>query len=279
MLWRSSGGIMDWFRCYSEFATDPKVQIMPEHMQRRLIMLFCLRSGNVLATLHETEIAFSLRITEQELAETKMLFLQKGFVNDNWEIQNWDKRQYVSDSSTARSKKHREKKKESMQRQCNVAATPPDTDTDTEQKEEKENIKEKNAETEIIKVFKKEFEGGFWPVFPQNGRTRGSMKKALAKYVVARAKSGFNEIMQGLQSYAKYIRDNGQKNCDAFRWLEDERWRDDYAVAQQSAGAGARGQPMSKSERAAAAAEKGLAEYQGQHGSSETIDITPVGLF
>ena len=123
---------MDWFRCYSEFATDSKVQIMPEHMQRRLIMLFCLCSSNALATLHETEIAFSLRITEQELLETKALFIRKGFINDKWEIHNWNKRQYVSDSSTGRSRKCREKKRQVVQQQCNVAATPPDTDTDTD---------------------------------------------------------------------------------------------------------------------------------------------------
>lgn len=117
---------MEWFRCYSEFATDSKVQIMPEHMQRRLIMLFCLRSCNALATLHAAEIAFALRITEQELIETKTLFIQKEFIDDEWNIQNWDKRQYISDTSTERSRKYRNKKKKSMQQGCNVAATPPD---------------------------------------------------------------------------------------------------------------------------------------------------------
>lgn len=128
---------MNWFRCYSEFATDSKVQILPENMQRRLIMLFCLRCSNVLATLHATEIAFSLRITEQELEETKALFISKGFIDDTWNILNWDKRQYTSDTSTERSRKHRENKKKSMQQPCNVAATPPDqnqnrTDTESE---------------------------------------------------------------------------------------------------------------------------------------------------
>ena len=37
---------MDWFRMYAEFATDPKVQMMPEAMQRRLVMLLCLQCGN-----------------------------------------------------------------------------------------------------------------------------------------------------------------------------------------------------------------------------------------
>lgn len=107
---------MEWFRLYSEFATDPKVQMMPEAMQRRLIMLFCLQCSNGIETFHETEretaIAFAMRISETELAETKELFLRRGFINDDWTLANWDKRQYVSDSSTARVRKHRAAKKQ-----------------------------------------------------------------------------------------------------------------------------------------------------------------------
>lgn len=121
-----------WFRAYSEFATDAKVQSMPEAMQRRLMMLFCLRCSDVLATLHDDEIAFALRITEDDLAETKALFMRKGFINDDWQLTNWEKRQYSSDSSTERSRKHRANKKSDVQQACNVAATPPEADTDTD---------------------------------------------------------------------------------------------------------------------------------------------------
>lgn len=106
---------MDWFRMYAEFATDPKVQMMPEAMQRRLVMLLCLQCGNGIETFHETEressIAFALRISEAELAATKELFMRKEFINSDWTLRNWDKRQYASDSSTARVRKHREKSK------------------------------------------------------------------------------------------------------------------------------------------------------------------------
>lgn len=96
---------------YHEFATDPKVQMMPENMQRRLVMLCCLHSNETIETLHETELAFALRISEEELAETKKLFLSKNFIDDNWILLSWEERQKPSDSSTPRVKKHREKKK------------------------------------------------------------------------------------------------------------------------------------------------------------------------
>lgn len=108
---------MDWFRFYNEFADDPKVQMMSEAMQRRLAMLFCIQSKSGIETFPETDreqlIAFTLRITIAELAETRALFLQKGFINPDFTLCNWKKRQYLSDSSTERVRKCREKKKQS----------------------------------------------------------------------------------------------------------------------------------------------------------------------
>ena len=124
-----------WFRMYAEFATDAKVQSMPEAMQRRLMMLLCLRCSDVLATLQEDEIQFAMHISADELTETKALFVRKGFTDSEWNLLNWDKRQFNSDSSTERSRKSREAKKVSAELVAtlrNVAATPPDTDTDTD---------------------------------------------------------------------------------------------------------------------------------------------------
>jgi hypothetical protein len=102
---------MEWFRAYAEFAHDPKVQMMSEVMQRRLHMLMCLRCSNTLETLRETELAFFLRISEKDLAETKDLFIAKGFIDSDWVLLNWDKRQFSSDSSTERVRAYRERKK------------------------------------------------------------------------------------------------------------------------------------------------------------------------
>jgi len=125
-----------WFRLYSEFAHDPKIQMLSEAMQRRYVMLMCLRCSEVLETLHETEIAFQLRLSTGELDETKDLFISKNFIDKHWNLLNWDKRQFVSDSSTMRVAKHRNKKKqvsnadETLQKRPSNAI---DTDTDTEQ--------------------------------------------------------------------------------------------------------------------------------------------------
>jgi len=137
-----------WFRFYSEFSHDPKVQMMSESMQRRYIMIMCLRCSNELVTLHETEIAFHLRITDDELAETKALFISKGFIDDQWNLLNWDKRQFKSDSSAERVTRHRENKKRNCNDDVTLQKRPSnalDTDTDTDTDTDKNKIKSKSA--------------------------------------------------------------------------------------------------------------------------------------
>ena len=132
-----------WFRMYAEFAHDPKVQMLPEVMQRRYVMLMCMRCSNALVTLQADEIAFHLRIDAAQLEETKALFLAKGFINEAWELLNWEKRQFSSDTSAQRVAKHRAAKKAAEEAARNGHVTLPqqksnaldtDTDTDTEEK-------------------------------------------------------------------------------------------------------------------------------------------------
>ena len=76
----------------------------------------------------------------------------------------------------------------------------------------------------------------FWQNYPTMDRSKGSKKDAEAKFKLALKKVSFNEIMEGLRKYTEYIRHTGQKNQDAFRWLEKERWADDYTIQQQNIG-------------------------------------------
>lgn len=108
-----------WFRMYHEFAVDPKVQMLSEVDQRRFVMLLCLKCCNEDETLHVTEIAFQLRISEEELLKTKAILMQKNLIDDDFMPVNWDKRQYTSDSSSERVRRHREKKKN----ECNTNET------------------------------------------------------------------------------------------------------------------------------------------------------------
>ena len=132
---------LSWFRLHAEFDSDPKVQMLSEAMQRRLVMLFCSRCRN--ETLQERSLAFQWRISEDDLQETKKLFIANGFINDQWKVLNWDKRQFRSDSSTARVQRYRElNKDETLQKRSTkqdetVTVTPQNR---TEQKQKKPKI-------------------------------------------------------------------------------------------------------------------------------------------
>lgn len=122
---------LPWFRMYAEWAKDPKVQSMDETLQRRFVMLLCLKCSEELTNVSHDELACALRISSEELETTLDTFRRKGFLDESDNIANWEKRQFKSDTSAERVRRYREK------RRCNVTETPPDTDTDTESEEEK----------------------------------------------------------------------------------------------------------------------------------------------
>ena len=136
-----------WFRLYHEFATDPKIQMLSEINQRRYVMLLCMRCNSGDKTLSDEVISFQLRISKEEWNQTKTTLIETDLIDELSKPAGWDKRQYVSDTSTERSRKHRKKK----QQQCNVAATPPDTDTDTD------TDIDTDIDTEKSKTTKKDF--------------------------------------------------------------------------------------------------------------------------
>lgn len=128
-----------WFRFYAEALNDPKVQTLDAETFRHWVNLLCIqcRDGRLPVTSQET--SFALRIDDnacrtllERLANATLLDRVNGGVNGfHYEIHGWDKRQYKSDTSAERMKRHRARHRD-------VTVTPPeaDTDTDTERKKE-----------------------------------------------------------------------------------------------------------------------------------------------
>ena len=137
-----------WFRLYAEFATDPKVQMMSESYQRRYLMILCLRCGNGSVTLHDTEVAFQLRITESDWLDTKRDFIARGLLDESNNVCAWDKRQYVSDSSAERVAAFRARQKQ----RSNVTVTTPETETETETEIKKQKQKQFDAVQHLVSL-------------------------------------------------------------------------------------------------------------------------------
>ena len=135
-----------WFRMYSEFMHDPKVQMLSEQDQRRLVMILCMRCNSDV-TLQDKHVTFTLRISPSEWEQTKGLFVQSGFIDSDNNILNWDKRQFISDSSAARVAKHRALYKSVTVTPSNVTVTSPEQNR-TEQKQ----IKPLSGKPDVIEV-------------------------------------------------------------------------------------------------------------------------------
>lgn len=118
---------LPWFRFYTEALDDPKVQRLPPHLFKTWVNLLCLAAQNNGYLPSLDDIAFRLRLSAQD-AEQQISELILAGLLDITETgrtpHNWSKRQYVSDSSTERVRKHRQKQAETA---CNVSETASET--------------------------------------------------------------------------------------------------------------------------------------------------------
>ena len=128
---------MQWFRMYAEFATDPVVQSLAFDDQRHFVVILCLKCSGLLDRAYadiQMRAAMLRRVLGLEATafdEAKNRLQAAGLIDANWQPRNWDKRQFLSDSSTDRVRQFRE-------RHRNVSVTPSDTDPDTDSEAEKE---------------------------------------------------------------------------------------------------------------------------------------------
>ncbi len=119
-----------WYRSYCDQHRNPKVVALSDKDFRLWHELLGIASENdgiipplpvlrSLVSVRYDRLTYALKcLLASELIDT---------YGDSFRPRNWDKRQYKSDSSAARVKKHREK--------CNAFVTSADTDTEKEKKE------------------------------------------------------------------------------------------------------------------------------------------------
>lgn len=228
---------------YSEFANDPKVQMLSEAMQRRLIMLFCLRCSDVTVTASDEEIAFQLRISMADLDETKTLFVSKGFVTKSWEIRNWDKRQFRSDSSAERTRAYREKKRDDVvtsQKRPSDALDTEQNRTDTEQKSAAKQVSQK---TRMPKDFGISERVKVWA--SEKGHTR--LDEHLENFASKSKALGYKYVDWD-EALMNAIRDNWAKltslNTPQSAKFQSKDWmRDDISLERKAAELGVKAYP------------------------------------
>ena len=136
---------LPWFRLYSEFATDPKVQLLAFEDQRHFIILLCLKCNGTLDTNAVSEQHFdrlickSLGLDMTSGSEAKRRLIEVGLIGQDWQPTKWDARQFKSDNSTARVHKFRSKTQrnvsETLQKRPRNGIEQIQNRTDTDNKE------------------------------------------------------------------------------------------------------------------------------------------------
>lgn len=133
-----------WFRYYDEALDDPKVQRLSGDLFKTWVNLLCLASKSGGALPSNDDIAFKLRISVHDAQSRIEDLIMAGLIDIGPDralsMHGWAERQYVSDTSSERVRKHRKNKAETtcnnnetlQKRECNVIESESDTDTDTE---------------------------------------------------------------------------------------------------------------------------------------------------
>ena len=119
-----------WFRFYAEALNDPKVQRLPGETFKGWVNLLCLAKAHDGILPDTPDIAFGLRKSQAEVEALLQALDDAGLIEQTTaglSPHNWDSRQYVSDNSTERVKRFRERStKRYSETDATVSETPPE---------------------------------------------------------------------------------------------------------------------------------------------------------
>lgn len=149
-----------WFRLYSEAVDDEKLRLLAFEDRWHFVAVLCCKCQGILdeqnEALRHRKVAVKLGVQVRELGEIVRRLSEVGLIDANsLEPCAWDRRQFVSDNSTARVQRHRAKKKQEdtdseasetlQERFCSASVTPPDTETETDNSEPKGSVSSAEA--------------------------------------------------------------------------------------------------------------------------------------
>jgi hypothetical protein len=132
-----------WFRLYDDAINDPKILRLPDAARWQWVAMLCVASKHDGVLPQLSDVALLLRMPPKKAAATLARLREAGLVDETdagLVPHNWDGRQYKSDTSTERVRKHRATRrnvssevKETIQPSLALnAATAPETDTESE---------------------------------------------------------------------------------------------------------------------------------------------------
>lgn len=118
----------NWFRFYDDVVNDPKLIRIPDELFRAWVNLLCIAAKNDGVLPELADVALILRVKEARAAEVITKLVRAKLLDDENGIfvpHNWQGRQFKSDDSGERVKRHRAKKRSvTVTAECNVTHEP-----------------------------------------------------------------------------------------------------------------------------------------------------------
>jgi hypothetical protein len=146
--------VSNWFRFYDDTVNDPKIIRLPDDMHRAWVNLLCIAAKNDGVLPELCDVALILRVKDARAAELITKLVKAKLLDDHGGIfspHNWQGRQFKSDDSGPRVRKHREKKLRNVTVTvpCNVTSL--DNGNAPEEKRREKEEKRADARDELQK--------------------------------------------------------------------------------------------------------------------------------
>jgi len=142
---------MEWLRLWVSTLDNPKVQALPAGIFKAWVNCLCLVRSNDGILPESDATSFRLRVTTRQWEKWKNCLVQAGLIDvaedGTCRMHDWNQHQYVSDGSTERVRKHREKQRRGVS--GNVSETPPDTEQNRSRAETDSEADEKRTPAEL----------------------------------------------------------------------------------------------------------------------------------
>lgn len=139
-----------WLRINEDCIDNPKILKLPEALRWQWVALLCVASKNDGVLPPIDDVALCLRVPEAKAAEFITKLVKARLIDrdgDHFVPHNWTKRQFKSDSSTERVKKHRDKQRNvSVNVTRNVSSTVSETVTETPPEQSRADTEQSRAD-------------------------------------------------------------------------------------------------------------------------------------
>lgn len=230
-----------WYRAYEGTVTDAKLgeaALIAECSRSVAIAAWhCILESCASAQAggsYETNprrVAVILGESAETVSAVFAAFTELGMLADG-AVTAWKHRQYESDTSTERSRKHRERKKAVAPDECNGdatlqgrRATPPETETDTDTEE-----KILLAHPRPVEVAQEDF-SAFWDAYPKRDGS-ADRKGAEKAFRAALKRAHLETIIEGAKHFREAMTARGKVGTEyipqARTWLNGDRWNERY---------------------------------------------------